>query len=141
MVICGIELKASEAIIALIDVATDTITFRDIEPKRIKLADDESKESIRAFYDTFSSFLKSNDIDAIAIKKRAKKGNFSGGAVSFKIEGLIQLGSKVRVELIAPQAVSAYVKNNPIKSPETLKQYQEQAFLTACCAISRVQDV
>jgi hypothetical protein len=141
MVICGIELKGSEAIIALIDVATETITFRNIEPKRIKLADDESKDSVRAFYDAFSTFLKNNDIDAIAIKKRAKKGNFSGGAVSFKMEGLIQLGSKVRVELIASQALSAYVKNKPIKNPDTLKQYQQQAFLTACCAFSRVQDV
>ena len=134
MVVCGVELKGAEAIVALIESSGDIISYQDIDPRKIKLTDDESKASIRSFSDTFSAFLQAHGVEVVAIKKRAKKGNYSGGAVSFKMEGIIQLCADVDVELIAPQAISAFSRKKRVEIPDQLNQYQEQAFLTACCA-------
>ena len=127
MKICGIELKSNNAILVLLD----DKEFIDLKIKKLVLEDDEKQEDIRKFCNEFLLFLEQNQIEKIVIKKRAKKGNFSGGAVTFKMEGLIQLNPICDVELISPQAISSFEKKNNIDFPQNLKKYQEQAFLTA----------
>jgi len=96
--ICGIELKSSEAILMVLKCEYDGIEYVDIVPRKIKLGDDESSESVNSFYDSVVDFIKDNQIDIIVIKKRAKKGKMAGGAVSFKMEALIQLNGISEVE-------------------------------------------
>ncbi len=127
MKICGIELKANNIILAVID----NKEYIDLKIKKIILEDDESQEEIRKFCNEFLLFLEQNQIEKIVIKKRAKKGNFAGGAVTFKMEGLIQLNPLCEVELISAQTISSFEKKNSIDFPESLKKYQEQAFLSA----------
>ena len=129
MNICGIELKANNVILVVLK----NNEYIDIKIKKIVLEDDEKQEDIRKFCNEFLDFLQKNEIEKVFIKKRAKKGAFSGGAVTFKIEGLIQLNPLCSVDLISSQSISTFEKKNQIEFPKELKKYQEQAYLTALC--------
>ena len=129
MNICGIELKANNALLVVLK----NNEYIDTKIKKIILEDDEKQEDIRKFCNEFLDFLQKNEIEKVFIKKRAKKGTFSGGAVTFKLEGLIQLNPLCSVDLISSQSISTFEKKNQIEFPKELKKYQEQAYLTALC--------
>lgn len=131
MNICGIELKANNVILVVLK----NNKYIETSIKKIIIEDDEKQEEIRKFCNEFLDFLQKNEIKKVFIKKRAKKGAFSGGAVTFKLEGLIQLNPLCSVELISSQSISTFEKKNQIKFPKELKKYQEQAYLTALCKI------
>ncbi|QKJ22685.1 DUF3010 family protein [Poseidonibacter lekithochrous] len=142
MKLCGIELKASNTILSVIDFREDDdiIDYIDLKIKKITLEDDENQEDISKFSSSISSFLKENEIEKVFIKKRAKKGTFSGGAVTFKMEALIQLNSICEVELISSQSISSFEKKNSIIFPKALKKYQEQSYL-GILATKRIENV
>lgn len=129
MNICGIELKANNVILVVLEDGN----YIDIKIKKLIIEDDEKQEDIRKFCNEFLDFLQKNEIEKVFIKKRAKKGAFSGGAVTFKLEGLIQLNPFCSVDLVSAQSVSTFEKKNQIEFPKELKKYQEQAYLTALC--------
>ena len=129
MNICGIELKANNVILLVLEDGK----YIDIKIKKLIIEDDEKQEEIRKFCNEFLDFLQKNEIEKVFIKKRAKKGAFSGGAVTFKLEGLIQLNPFCSVDLVSAQSVSTFEKKNQIEFPKELKKYQEQAYLTALC--------
>ena len=129
MNICGIELKANNVILLVLEDGK----YIDIKIKKLIIEDDEKQEDIRKFCNEFLDFLQKNEIEKVFIKKRAKKGTFSGGAVTFKLEGLIQLNPFCSVDLVSAQSVSTFEKKNQIEFPKELKKYQEQAYLTALC--------
>lgn len=131
MNICGIELKANNTILVVLN----NSEYIDTKIKKIILEDDEKQEDIRKFCNEFLDFLQKNQIEKIFIKKRAKKGAFSGGAVTFKMEGLIQLNPLCEVELISSNTISSFEKKNQIEFPKELKKYQEQAYLTATTSV------
>ncbi len=131
MKICGMELKSSNAVLVVLD---DT-EFCDLKIKKLTIDNDESQEDIRQFCNEFLLFLEQNQIEKVVIKKRAKKGNFAGGAVTFKMEGLIQLNPQCEVELISSQSISSFEKKNIVEFPSSLKKYQEQAYLAALSSI------
>ncbi len=127
MKICGIELKSNNIFLAVIE----NKEYLNLKIKKITLENDESQEDIRKFCNEFLLFLEQNQIEKVVIKKRAKKGNFAGGAVTFKLEGLIQLNPLTEVTLISSQTIASFEKKNQIEFPSSLKKYQEQAYLTA----------
>lgn len=129
MNICGIELKANNIILVVLN----DNNYIDTKIKKLIIEDDEKQEDIRKFCNEFLDFLQKNEIEKIHIKKRAKKGTFAGGAVTFKIEGLIQLNPLCSVDLVSAQTVNTFEKKNQIQLPKELKKYQEQAYLTALC--------
>ena len=129
MNICGIELKANNVILVVLK----NNEYIDTKIKKLILEDDEKQENIRKFCNEFLDFLQKNEIEKVFIKKRAKKGTFSGGAVTFKLKGLIQLNPFCSVNLISAQSISTFEKKNQIEFPKELKKYQEQAYLTALC--------
>lgn len=129
MNICGIELKANNVILVVLK----NSEYIETKIKKLLIEDDEKQEDIRIFCNEFLDFLQKNEIEKVFIKKRAKKGTFSGGAVTFKIEGLIQLNPFCSVDLISAQSISTFEKKNQIEFPKELKKYQEQAYLTALC--------
>ena len=131
MNICGIELKANNIILVVL---SDN-NYIETKIKKLIIEDDEKQEDIRKFCNEFLDFLQKNEIEKIYIKKRAKKGTFAGGAVTFKIEGLIQLNPLCSVDLISSQSISTFEKKNKIEFPKELKKYQKQAYLTALCNI------
>ena len=129
MNICGIELKANNVILVMLK----NNEYLETKIKKLIIEDDEKQEDIRKFCNEFLDFLQKNEIEKVFIKKRAKKGTFSGGAVTFKLEGLIQLNPFCSVDLISAQSISTFEKKNQIEFPKELKKYQEQAYLTALC--------
>ncbi len=135
MRVCGVELKSNNAIFSVFEKTDeDIVIYIDLKIKKISLEDDESKESITEFSNNINSFFEENSIEKVYIKKRAKKGNFAGGAVTFKMESIIQLNTVCDVELISAQTISSYEKRNEVEYPKTLKKYQESAYLTAFVA-------
>ncbi|WP_122893163.1 DUF3010 family protein [Arcobacter peruensis] len=130
MRVCGIELKSNYTVLTLVDFLSDDIVdYIDLKIKKITLEDDENKQSIISYLNEINSFFNNEKVEKIVIKKRSKKGAFSGGAVTFKMEALIQLYANAEVTLISPQALSAYERKNEIIYPKNLKKYQEQSYL------------
>ncbi|PHO13081.1 hypothetical protein CPG38_04915 [Malaciobacter marinus] len=127
MKVCGIELKANNAILSVVE----NNEFKNLKLKKITLEDDEKQECVKEFFLKIEEFLNQNCIEKIVLKKRAKKGNFAGGAVTFKMEGVIQLNSICSTHLVSAQTLSAFEKKNEITFPSELKKYQKQSYLCA----------
>lgn len=131
MNICGIELKANNVILVVLN----DKKYLETKIKKLIIEADEKQEDIRKFCNEFLDFLEKNQIEKIYLKKRAKKGAFSGSAVTFKVEGLIQLNPVCDVELISGITINNFEKKSDINFPKELKKYQEQAYLTALCKL------
>ena len=59
MTICGIEISGSEARVVLLDGTRAFFTHVNIEPRKIKITDDENPDEVKTFRDSmFSFFLK-----------------------------------------------------------------------------------
>jgi len=134
MRICGVEIKGTEAIVAVVDVEGGQFNSVDVEPKKIALQNDEDPNFVKSFFETFAAFARDNQVERIVIKKRSKKGEYTGGVLTFKIEGLIQLIDSCPVDLIAPQTITAVQKKKSYELPGNLNKYQEQAYLAAVCS-------
>ncbi len=132
MTICGIEIKGSEAIIA---VAAPDLTHVALATKKIALEDDDEAANVKAFASQVAAFVRNNGITRIAVKKRSKKGEFAGGPTTFKIEGVLQLLDGVEVTLLSPQTINAQNKKHDFALPGTLNKYQHEAFKAACSAL------
>ena len=128
-------MSGREARIVLLDGTKISFTHINIEPRKIKLTDDENPVEVKAFRDSIFAFFRENQVGRIVIKKRGKKGEFSGGPVGFKLEGIIQLYEDCPVTLIAPQTISAAQKNHTPVKPTSLTNYQHTAFETAFSAL------
>jgi hypothetical protein len=130
MRVCGVELKGGEAILAVIDVDVDNVIHVDLATKKIPLGDTNSVVQVKSFQEIFESFCRDNNVERICIKKRNEKGEFAGGANTFKMEGLIQVSDAPEVMLVSPQTISAMQKREEINIPPELNKYQHVAYLT-----------
>jgi hypothetical protein len=137
MNICGIEIKGSEAIIAVAAVDNLALSHVALATKKIALADDDEAANVKAFAHQVAAFVRDNGITRIAIKKRSKKGEFAGGPTTFKIEGVFQLLDGVEVTLLSPQTINAQNKKHDFALPTTLNKYQHEAFKAACSALMK----
>ena len=135
MMICGIEIKGSEALIALATQGPNGVEHVANATKRIALEDDDDARSVKQFAQQLAAFVKANAITRIAIKKRSKKGEFAGGPTTFKIEGIFQLLDGCEVQLLSPQTLTAQFKKHAFDLPASLNKYQHDAFKAACAAL------
>jgi len=135
--ICGIDVKGSEAIVALCDNATGKLVF--IESKFTKISLDASNQDhYLSFYETFSSFIKQNSINKIYLKKPIDKGQQIAGANAFRIEALLNL-SAVPVVSIHAVSITHYLKKNAmdIDNCEKAHKYQMGALGAIICGVSK----
>lgn len=137
MTICGIEIKGSEAIIALAALDNQALSHVALATKKIALDDDDEAANVKAFAAQVRAFVQDNAIERIAIKKRSKKGEFAGGPTTFKIEGVFQLLEGVEVTLLSPQTINAQNKKHTFDLPATLYKYQHEAYKTACSCLMK----
>ena len=137
MTLCGIEIKGSEAIIALAALDNQALTHVALATKKIALDDDDEAANVKAFATQVNAFVLDNGIQRIAIKKRSKKGEFAGGPTTFKIEGVFQLLEGVEVTLLSPQTINAQNKKHTFDLPATLNKYQHEAYKTACSCLMK----
>jgi len=131
MTICGIEMFGSEARLVLLNGDKSTFFHAKTKPKKLKLTNDGNPDEVKAFRDSIFAFFRENNVTLIAIKKRGKKGDFSGGPVGFKLEGIIQLYDDCPVKLVAAQTIAAKQKKESPDKPDSLLKYQYVAFETA----------
>ena len=136
MTICGVELSASEARLVLLEGKKDDFILVDAKPRKIKLNDEADQNEVKAFRDSIFAFFKENQVSIIAIKKRGKKGAFSGGSVGFMLEGISQVYDECPVVLVPPQTISATMKRYKITIPKKIMKYQQVAFETAFTKLS-----
>ncbi len=121
----------SEARLVLLHGTKSSFSHTDIEPRKLKLTDDENPNEVKAFRNSLFAFFRENQVIQVVIKKRGKKGDYSGGPIGFKLEGIVQLYENCPVRLVAPQTISATQKRHAPTKPETLRKYQYAAFETA----------
>lgn len=132
MQVCGVEIKGSEAVFALVALEDGAVSHVPLAVKKLALDDDDEQANVRAFAEQLAAFVKGNGLSRIAIKKRGKKGDFAGGPTTFKIEGVFQLLPDCEVTLISAQTMSAQERKHGYVLPDSLNKYQHEAYRAAC---------
>ena len=138
MRICGCEISAQEVRLAVVYLDDENnIEMLRLKTTRIELADDTSEADLRSFLADLQEFARENEIDTFVIKTRAKKGRMAGGAVSFKIETLIQLVEGCQTKGVSPVARSHFAKKDRGEYPEKRPVYLKNAFLSGAFALAK----
>ena len=127
----GIEIKGSTCIGILIDASMNIV-----DSLKLEIEDSYNDAHIKNFSTEFQAFLQSQNPDTVVIKKRQEKGKFAGGAVSFKMEGLIQLAANSKTVFLSGAQLNAFIKKAPADLPE-VKKYQSQALFCAVYALDK----
>ena len=136
MRICGIELTGNEAVICLLERDQELFNLPDSRIRKLTLKKEHTRADLQGFQKELVQFLGDYKVERVVVKERMQKGKFAGGAISFKMEAAIQLiaESDIEVTLLSSTQIKAILAENPLPIPfaETgLKQFQEQAFITA----------
>ena len=138
MRVCGCEISAQEVRLAVIYLNDEgDIAMLRLKTTRIELEDDTSEADLRSFLADLQEFSREHDVDTFVIKTRAKKGRMAGGAVSFKIETLIQIVEGCQTKFVSPQALAIYAKKDVEEYPEKLPVYLKNAFLAGAYALTK----
>jgi hypothetical protein len=125
----GIQIKSTEAIMVVLEKASDGSIIQTNESARFIINDPTKPNQVKQFRDQINSTFDSISATRIGIVARNAngKGERAPSPVSFKLEGIIQLYGKLEIELVWKQTTIAYFKKNQRKtSPKT--KYQEDAF-------------
>jgi len=136
MLICGVELSGSDAVVCLLSMDMGQFTLPETKVRKITLKKNHTREDLLQFQASFTEFLTEQGVKKVAIKERMPKGKFAGGAISFKMEAAIQLipAADVEVVLLSPATIKSTLASSPMPVPfsETgLKVFQETAFVAA----------
>ncbi|WP_107496973.1 DUF3010 family protein [Thalassobius sp. I31.1] len=130
MRVCGCEISAQEVRLAVVHLNdAGEIEMLRLKTARLELADDTSQADLRSFQAALQEFAREHKIQTFVIKTRARKGKMAGGAVSFKIETLIQLVEGCDTRFVSPVALSNFAKKQLEAYPEKLLVYLKNAFL------------
>jgi len=130
MIACGIDLKGSDAIFVILSKNNGIISDKTGSFTKVSLENDEDYRRVQSFFDTVKMGLDSAAPDRIGIIKRHKNGDFAGGSVSFKMEGLIQLYKNKNMRLISWRTVQAFRKKTNL-GIKPQYNYQDKAFWLA----------
>jgi hypothetical protein len=133
MKVCGVELKANDAIICVMNKENGLYDIPHIRVPKLSITDPGSTENIRKFQFDFKKLMSDYQISHVVIKGRALKGKFSGGPVSFKLEAAIQLIDELSVEIVSASFVKQALARTPIGidfRDTGLKKFQQTAFET-----------
>lgn len=121
--VCGIEMKGNRAIIVALEGSDDD--FKVIYANYFELKDSKNQDEVKSFHSKMMEFLEEMDFYVIGIKERISKGRFAGGALSFKMEGLIQL-SDYQIHLVHGTKIRNVLKNHDPAFGD-IHSYQEEA--------------
>ncbi|WP_100641893.1 DUF3010 family protein [Alteromonas facilis] len=134
MLICGVDIKGTEAVICLLEYREGVFFMPDCRVRKLEFSKRNRTLDIRYFQSSFKQLMGDYKVKRVVIKERPLTGKFSGGALGFKMEAAIQLIDGLEVETVPAQTIKASLKRHPVAVPfsETgLKQFQEGAFHTA----------
>ena len=134
MRICAVELKGDDAIFCIMSKNMGLLDIPEVRQRKITISNTQDTENMRWFQRQFLQLVTDYKVDKVVIRERPMKGKFAGGAVGFKLETAIQLIEGLNVELVAGSRIKEQLKHTPILmdyKQTKLKQFQEQAFITA----------
>ncbi|CAH0992856.1 hypothetical protein SIN8267_02993 [Sinobacterium norvegicum] len=134
MKILGIEMKANEANICLLEQTGQLFGLPDCRTRKLNLVDINSAEQLRSFQFAVKKLAEDYGVEKVVIKQRQPKGKFAGSAHGFKMEAALQLIDDLPVEIVTAAEIKAQLKEQPMPilfADTGLKMFQEQAFITA----------
>ncbi|MFT5658011.1 MAG: hypothetical protein ACI9KN_001290 [Gammaproteobacteria bacterium] len=137
MRICGVDLTGNDAVICLLELDKEQFNLPDCRVRRLSLKKEHTAEDLRQFQIEFAKLMSDYSVDKVAIRERMHKGKFAGGAISFKLESVIQLIEDLDASLLSPSQIKSTLKENPLPvafSDTGLKAFQEVAFKAAYAA-------
>jgi hypothetical protein len=129
MKVLGIQLKSSEAILVVLKQDEEGAITQLSESTKFKIPDPTDSIQVRQFRDQVNTAFDSIAPDKIGVMARnyKAKGTRAPSAMSFKLEGIIQLNEKFAISFVWPQSIAAfYKKNQPVLSSN--KKLEEDAF-------------
>lgn len=135
MLVCGVEITASDANICLLSYKDKAFNVPDCRSRSLSLAKagGTSTDSIRYFHSSFKKLLEDYKVDEVVLIERQLKGKFAGTALGFKVETAIQLIEQP-VTMIDHSRIKAQLKRNPLTADYEdlgLKGLQKLAFQAA----------
>lgn len=131
MVVLGIELKASDAIVVVIEKSNDGQCIGK-EYKKISL-NSTNQEDAQSFRDLFVALIEQYSPSKIVMNSRQQKGDYAAGAVTFVMEGILLTLNQVNVTSVAGATVRAKLKSGVIQTHyDGYPKYTEKAFQLAC---------
>lgn len=140
MKICGIDLKGNDTIICLMSLTDGLFSLPDCRVRKLSIVDATDALQLRKFQFDFAKLIADYQIEHVVIRERMTKGKFAGGSVSFKLESAIQLIDDIDVSLLSSAKTKEIMKNSHVSldfRDTGLKQFQEQAFMTAFAYLER----
>ncbi|WP_082445314.1 DUF3010 family protein [Sphingomonas sp. Leaf28] len=139
VIICGVDIKAKDAILAIVKSDTDdNIEHLNCTTKRITLNDHEDVASLHAFMKAINAFANENRVEGFVIKTRQATGQLAAGGITFKIETLFQL-SNVEVSFVSPPTLSAFQKKSNVATPpQSIKKFQADAYRAAAWKVAKI---
>jgi len=136
VIVCGVDIKAKEAILAVVESSSDDWQHLKCSTKKLSLTDDRDPKALLTLKSAIEEFARQNKVDAFALKTRLATGTRAAGGVTFKIEALFQLAG-TPVAFISPQAIAKIAKTNLGGLPSSILAYQADACRAAVCHASK----
>lgn len=130
MRVIGIDFDKKDAVVICLEKVGSTISIVEASVKKISFKDHTNTDEVQQMRDLIFNFFDEFQADKIGIVKRGDSGKFAASPVSFKIEGLIQLYPKKKVEIIPLPTIKTYNNQNPPQASAKFN-YQENALLLA----------
>jgi len=134
MKVCGIEIKGNDAVISLMSLTDGLYALHECRMKKLSISNATDSEQLRKFQFDFVKLMADYQVEHVVIRERMTKGKFAGGSVGFKLEAAIQLSTDLDVSLLSPSKAKETLKESKVVmnfEDTGLKQFQEQAFMTA----------
>jgi hypothetical protein len=136
MIICGVELSGSDAVVCFLALDRGQFTLPECKVRKLSLKKNHTGRDLKQFQAEFAGLMVRQAVTSVAIKERMPKGKFAGGAISFKLEAAIQLisGHELEVKMLPPALIKSTLVAHPLPVPFAdtgLKAFQETAFSAA----------
>lgn len=130
MIVFGVELKGSEAIVVVVEKDTTGMSV-GVEYKRISLNSTNQEDAI-SFRDLFIALINQYAPVKLVLNTRMQKGEYAAGAVTFLMEGILLTISQVEVLSVAAPTLKAKLKSGAIESHfDEYPKYTEKAYQLA----------
>lgn len=127
MIVFGIELKGSQAIIVIVEYEDNLFTVKKYQKVPLNSINQSDAKSFR---DIFISLIDEYSPTKLFINLRNQRGDYAAGPMTFVMEGILLTIESVDILSISSQTLSAQIKSGKIQeecqnSPKyTKKAYQ-----------------
>jgi len=138
MKVIGIQINSNEAVFVVLQLKSDGEIVQTNESAKYVIKDHTNSTQVRQFKDQITAAFDTIKPDKVGVIARIASGRAlrASSPISFKLEGIIQLYEKIKVEFIWPQTISPFIrKNAPDFAPKN--KYQEDALNLAFFLIKK----